>query len=153
MDIYTYLHKDHLKVSKLFKEITSSSDQLQRESLFLEVKKELELHADPERDTFYKALEKKAKGKEEAEHGTEEHKEIKKALKAVSSSKRESEWLINFGKLVQIVEHHVEEEETEMFPDGKKIISEKQAVTLTEDMEELKEKIRSSRKFIEAYGE
>ena len=112
MDIYTYLHKDHLKVAQLFKEITASKNQEQREKLFLEIKKELELHSDPEHDTFYKALEKKPKGKEDAEHGTDEHKEIKKALKDIAkvSPQNESEWLINLGKLIQIVEHHVEEE-------------------------------------------
>ncbi|MBA2656496.1 MAG: hemerythrin domain-containing protein [Tatlockia sp.] len=155
MDIYSYLHKDHLKVSKLFKEIIASKNQGEREKLFLEVQKELELHSDPEHDTFYKALEKKAKGKEDAEHGTEEHQKIKKALKAVSktSSGNESEWLINVGKLMQIVEHHVEDEESTMFEDGKKIISDKQALLLVEEMESLKEKLRSSKKFIEIYGE
>ena len=153
MDIYTYLHKDHLKVSKLFKEITASKDQKEREMLFLEIKKELELHADPERDTFYKALEKKPKGEEDAEHGIEEHKEIKKALKAISSSKHDGEWLINVGKLIHIVEHHVEDEESTMFEDGKKIISEKQAALLAEEMESLKEKMRSTTKFIDTYGE
>ena len=155
MDIYSYLHKDHLKVAKLFKEITASKDQQERVRLFLEVKKELELHADPEHDTFYKALEKKPKGEKDAEHGDEEHDEIKKALKTISkiSPENESEWLINVGKLMHIVEHHVEDEESTMFEDGKKIISEKQAVALVEEMDALKEKLRSSKKFIDAYGE
>jgi hypothetical protein len=155
MDIYTYLHKDHLKVSKLFKQITASKDQKERETLFLEVKKELELHADPEHDTFYNALSKKPKGKEDAEHGDEEHDEIKKALKFISkiSPENESEWLINFGKLVHIVEHHVEDEESKMFEDGKKIISEKKAVELVVEMEALKDKMRASKKFTDAYGD
>jgi hemerythrin superfamily protein len=155
MDIYSYLHKDHQKVSKLFKQITASKDQQERETLFLEVTKELELHADPERKTFYKALEKKAQGKEDAEHGIDEHDEIKKVLKAISklTSENESEWLINFGKLVHIVEHHVEDEETKMFADGKKIISEKRATELVDEMEALKEKMRISKKFAEAFGE
>ncbi|WP_058533921.1 hemerythrin domain-containing protein [Legionella saoudiensis] len=152
MDIYTYLHKDHLKVSKLFTQIIDSPDQKERERLFMEVKKELELHADPERDTFYKALEKRAKGKEDAEHGEDEHKEIKKALKAVDKSSTESEWLINIGKLMHIVEHHVDDEETTMFEDGRKIISDNKAEALVEEMESLKDKLRSSKKFIELYG-
>ena len=155
MDIYTYLHKDHLKVSKLFKEIIASKNQNEREELFSEVKKELELHADPEHNTFYKALEKKSKGKEDSEHGSEEHNEIKKALKAVSkiSSDNESEWLITIGKLMHIVEHHVDDEESTMFEDGKKIISDRQSVILAEEMDSLKETLRSSKKFIDTYGD
>lgn len=153
MDIYTYLHKDHLKVSRLFKKIIASQDQQEREALFLDVRKELELHADPEKQTFYKALEKKSKGQEDAEHGTEEHDEIKKAIKTITgiSSENESKWLIHFGKLVHIVEHHVEDEEKTMFKDAKKIISEKQATELVKDMESLKEKLRSSSKFKKNY--
>lgn len=155
MDIYTYLHKDHLKVSKLFKEIIASKDQKEREKLFLEVQKELELHADPERDTFYEALEKRVKGKEDAEHGNEEHEEIKKALKTINKiePENESEWLIHVGKLMHIVEHHVEDEETTMFDDGKKIISDKKAQELVEEMEILKDKMRASKKFIDTYGD
>jgi hypothetical protein len=154
MDIYSYLHKDHLKVAKLFKEIIASKNQSERESLFLEVKMELELHSDPERDTFYKALEKKPKGMKDAEHGIDEHNEIKDALKKVSKlgSDQEAEWLINFGKLVHIVEHHVEDEESKMFEDGKKIISTKKAEELVDEMEALKDKMRKSQKFIDAYG-
>lgn len=155
MDIYTYLHKDHLKVSRLFKEIIAAKDQTAREAIFIEVKKELELHADPENETFYKALEKKPKGKADAEHGEDEHDEIKKALKILSkiNSENEAEWLINVGKLMHIVEHHVKDEETTMFEDGKKIISEKKAIALAEEMELLKEKMRTSKKFIDTYGE
>ncbi|MFJ1269947.1 hemerythrin domain-containing protein [Legionella lytica] len=152
MDIYNYLHKDHLNVSKLFSKIIDSQDPEERKRLFIEVKKELELHSDPERDTFYKALEKRAKGKEDAEHGEEEHKEIKKALKAVDKSETESQWLINIGKLLHIVEHHVEDEETTMFEDGRKIISDTKAELLVEEMVSLKDKLRSSKKFIETFG-
>lgn len=155
MDIYQYLHKDHLQVATLFKQITTAKDQVEREALFLEVKKELELHADPEHETFYKALGKKSKGKEDAEHGTHEHDQIKKAIKTISKipSENESEWLINLGRLMHIVEHHVEDEESTMFADGKQIISDAQAKELVAEMESLKETLRSSRKFVEAYGD
>ncbi len=77
MNNYNYLKKDHKKVSTLFKKILSASSPKVREKIFLEIKKELELHADPEHLTFYKALAKKSKGKDDAKHGDKEHKEIK----------------------------------------------------------------------------
>lgn len=52
---------------------------------------------------------------------------------------------------MHIVEHHVEDEESTMFEDGKKIISEKQAKELVDEMEALKEKMRASKKFLNEY--
>jgi hemerythrin superfamily protein len=149
MDIYKYLKKDHQKVSQLFKQIIQEEDANKREVLFLEVKKELELHADPEDKTFYKALKKNSKGKKDAEHGEKEHTEIKDALKKLSkiSPTETVKWLVQFGELKQIVEHHVEDEEGKMFKDGKKIISAKRAKELAEEMEALKEKMKKIKKF------
>jgi hemerythrin superfamily protein len=125
MDIYNYLKKDHKKVSSLFKKIIAEKSAKQREVYFLQVKKELELHADPENNTFYKALSKNSKGTDDAQHGKKEHSEIKKALAKLSKIpvKETVKWLVQFGELKHIVEHHVEDEETRMFSDGKKVIS------------------------------
>lgn len=149
MDIYNYLKKDHQKVSNLFKQIIEENDINKREALFLEAKKELELHADPEDKTFYKALKKNSKGKKDAEHGEKEHDEMKDALKKLSkiSPNETVNWLVQFGELKHIVEHHVEDEENKMFKDGKKIISAKRAKELAEEMDALKEKLKKTKKF------
>ena len=47
----------------------------------------------------------------------------------------------------------MKDEESTMFEDGKKIISDKKAEQLVEEMEALKDKMRSSKKFVDAYGE
>jgi hypothetical protein len=153
MDIYNYLKKDHRKVASLFKQIIEAEDIVQREQLFLEVKKELELHADPEDKTFYKALKKSKAGKEDAEHGEKEHSEIKSALKKLNkiASHETIKWLVQFGELKHIVDHHVEDEETKMFKDGKKVISAKRASELSEEMEALKQKMKKSKKFKENF--
>jgi hypothetical protein len=49
--------------------------------------------------------------------------------------------LIKFGELKSIVEHHVKEEENEIFKIAKKIISKTRAESLVEEMEEEKAKI------------
>jgi hypothetical protein len=154
LQIYDYLKKDHRKVSGLFKKIIAATTGREREKLFLEVKKELELHSDPEHDTFYKALSKSQKGEEDAEHGAKEHNEIKDALAKLSKipSSATTKWLVQFGELKYIVEHHVEDEETKMFKDAKAIISTEEANELTVEMEELKEKMKESKKFIKEFA-
>ena len=154
MLIYDYLKKDHQKVSALFKKIIAATTGKARELLFLEVKKELELHADPEHNTFYKALSKSTKGMEDAEHGDEEHDEIKDALAKLSRIPVASlsKWLVQFGELKYIVEHHVEDEETKMFKDAKAVISTAEANQLSVEMEELKTKMKASSKFIKQFA-
>jgi len=53
-----------------------------------------------------------------------------------------TEWYLQIGTLREIVDHHIKEEESVIFSDGKKLLSKKQANQLTIDMENLKEKMR-----------
>ncbi len=149
MDIYDYLKKDHRKVSALFKKIIEEQNISERQNLFLQIQEELELHADPEDKTFYQAMRKNSAGKKQIEHGEKEHDAIKAALKNLSKIDPNdlALWFVYLGQLKQIVEHHVKEEESEFFKSAKKMISAKRAKELPEEMEELKNKMRNSKKF------
>ncbi len=154
MNIYTYLKKDHAKVARLFKKIIAANSNKIRKLLFLQVKKELELHADPEHTTFYKALKESSKGKEDVSHGDKEHNEIKKSLRKLSkiSLNNISKWLVQLGELKYIVEHHVEDEESNMFNHAKKVISTARSNELAMEMQQLKDKMKKLKSFQKAYG-
>jgi hypothetical protein len=153
MNIYSYLKKDHRKVARLFKNIIACRTNKERENIFLKLKRELELHADPEHHTFYAALRSNSMGEEDAEHGDDEHRKIKKYLAKLSkiTPKETVKWLVHLGELKQIVEHHVEEEENNMFEDAKKIISQAESEDLVIKMEELKRKMMRSKSFINKF--
>jgi hypothetical protein len=154
MDIYTYLQKDHRKVARLFKNIISSRTSKEKKRLFLELKQELELHADPEHHTFYEALRtNNLIGEEDAAHADKEHNEIKKSLAKLNKvSNNTVHWWVQLGELKRIVEHHVEDEENKMFEDAKNIISESEAEELVEKMEKLKETMMQSKLFKNKYA-
>ena len=140
--IYNYLKKDHRAVNALFKKIMLAEDKQARFEIYKILYQELMAHAHSEQKTFYKALNKTKKGEEEAQHATHEHKEIEAILKKLLKPlKNDLEWLIVLGELKYRVEHHVNEEETEIFPIAKKIISTTQEFSLTNDMILEKEKI------------
>ena len=147
MDIYSYLKKDHDKVNKLMKQITEARAAEERQELFDTMSSELLLHASTEEQTFYRALEERG-GKqlqEKADHAEQEHDEIESLIQQLrKSNPEESAWLINFGVLKHAVEHHVEEEEGEIFDKARKILSEHQAERLAEEMDALKQQ-RSAR--------
>ncbi|MCE3232251.1 MAG: Hemerythrin cation binding domain protein [Rickettsiaceae bacterium] len=139
MDIYTYLKKDHKKVSDLMKELLATRSPEIREEIFEEIKEELLLHAKTEQATFYKALENKRQTGEEIEHAEDEHKEMEAYLKKLDKIDFNSEnWIEQFGEFKHSVMHHVKEEEGEIFEQAKKILSERQAEKLAEEMEALK---------------
>jgi hemerythrin superfamily protein len=139
MDIYNYLKKDHRKVSELMEKVLASRSADRREELFEEIKKELTLHAHTEEKTFYAALEESQKTEEKIEHAEEEHEEIEEYLEKLSKLSPESEkWLVTFGEFKHAVEHHVEEEEGEIFEKAQKVLSEKQAQSLAKEMDSLK---------------
>lgn len=143
MDIYTYLKKDHDKVKDLMKKITEATTPEDRKELFDMMSADLLLHASTEEETFYRSLEERG-GKqlqEKAEHAEEEHDEIESLIQQLrKSSPEESSWLITFGALKHAVEHHVEEEEGEIFEKARKILSDPQAEKLAEEMDMLKKR-------------
>lgn len=142
MDIYNYIKQDHKRVSQLFEDIIISHSKSERTHLFDILKKELILHAGSEQSTFYKALKKGVKGKDEAVHAIKEHKDIINRLDELDAiSVNQENWLIKLGELKALVEHHVAEEEHEMFRLAKKMISSNQAKQLALDMDEKKQEM------------
>ncbi|OJX03724.1 MAG: hypothetical protein BGO76_00160 [Caedibacter sp. 38-128] len=147
MNIYTYLKKDHQKVAALFDEIINANSQTKRESFFRDLKKELLLHAESEHATFYKALKSYPETKEIVQHADKEHAEVKEYLDRISDCSRENaEWLVLVGELKHSVEHHVEEEESEMFKKARSVLDEETEKRLVNDMEGYKEKLLATKK-------
>lgn len=142
MDVFNYIKKDHKRIDDLFEQIIATKSKTEREQLFEILKTELILHAASEQDTFYKALKKSAKGKDEALHAIKEHKEITKTLEDLDElSINHEAWLIKLGELKALVQHHVHEEEHEIFKLAKKRISANQAKQLALEMDERKQEM------------
>ncbi len=145
MDIYQYITRDHEKVDGLMEQVLKSETAGQREALFLEIKEELIVHAESEERTFYKAIDdatNKEAVEEDLEHGEHEHEEIEKQLDKVSNTPIESdEWLEVFKELKHAVDHHVEEEESDIFKRAKQYLTAEQAEVLVTEMEKEKQAI------------
>jgi hemerythrin superfamily protein len=139
MDIYTYLKKDHRKVSDLMEQVLDTNSPSRRESIFDRIYDELLLHAETEQATFYAALEDEEEVEENIEDAEEEHAEMKDYMKKLSSmSAEEEEWIEIFGEFKHAVEHHVKDEEGRIFDKAKQILSSSEAKELAEDMARLK---------------
>ncbi len=140
---FALLKEDHKKVASLFAEIDSTTERTEktREELFEELKSALEYHTKVEEEYLYPVLEETGITHELALEAEAEHGVVKALLEEVSSmSPTEDEWTAKITVMKENIEHHVEEEETEMFPKAEKVMSEEQLKILSEQIVKLREK-------------
>lgn len=134
MDAFNLLKEDHRKVEQLFEQLESSRGQAKLR-VFEQIKMELDLHTHIEEKIFYPALEKPRQTHDLTLEAYEEHDVVKKLLKEMSKAKSATEeWQAQAKVLQENVEHHVEEEENELFPKAQSALSEEQIEELGEEM-------------------
>ncbi|HEX9918924.1 MAG TPA: hemerythrin domain-containing protein [Pyrinomonadaceae bacterium] len=127
MDAFALLINDHAKVSSLFDQIEPATDATTRQRLFTQLKQELDVHAHIEETILYPALKQAPETRDITEEGYEEHQEVKDLLAELEATPADSEeWSDMIMELRENVEHHVEEEEGEMFTKAREVLSEQQ---------------------------
>ena len=134
MDAFELLKTDHKKVSQLFSEIESASGT-GKAQLFSQLKSELDLHAHIEEKFLYPALENKEPSREITLEAYEEHKVVKELLAELATQPIDDAWDAKLTVLKENVEHHVEEEEGELFDKAEKVLGDEQIERLGAEME------------------
>jgi Hemerythrin HHE cation binding domain len=141
VDPFELLKKDHKKVSGLLKQLdkTEEGDALTREQLFSQLKNELDTHTQIEETIFYPALEEHEETKEIILEAYEEHNAVKTLLKELEETDKSDEtWGAKLTVLKENVEHHVEEEEGEMFSKGKEALDKDEIESLGDRINDAK---------------
>lgn len=123
--IYDAIKQDHDSHRDVLNRLDATTgDSPDRESLYATIKQELEAHAAAEEETFYATLMAKPAGQEQARHSVSEHKEAVDLLGELDETEFSSPgWLARFRKLKDELEHHMDEEENEVFPKARKLIN------------------------------
>lgn len=121
------LKEDHDKVKQLFADYEELGDGAVKSKvrLFEKIRLELEVHAKCEEELIYPALAAVAEDEEHSdlvEEAKEEHNVVKTLLEELSDLTPEDEAFdAKMAVLCENVEHHIEEEEGELFKLWKKI--------------------------------
>lgn len=142
MNAFTLLKADHKKVAGILEKIDSTTERgvKTREELFTRLKTELDVHARIEETIFYPVLKKADETRDITLEAFEEHRLVKQLLGELDTmGKGEEQWTAKFTVLKENIEHHVEEEEGEMFPKARKVLSEEEADILGERMEKARD--------------
>jgi hemerythrin superfamily protein len=136
MNAIEMLKKEHRAVEELFEKFEAAKSAGPRRKVFEQIADALAVHAAIEEKHFYPAV--KAKQTEDMLHeAVEEHLEIKRIiadLLALDASDETFEAKVTV--LQEDVQHHVEEEEGELFPKVEKIFDEEELETIAAAMEQ-----------------
>jgi len=117
-DAVTLIKNDHRLMEELFAQLKAAKGD--RRALVTEVQARLSAHARAEEAEVYPTLAKAAGEKAEVEHGTYEHLEAEHKLRKVSNLIDSPHFSQALDEFVAAVDHHVQEEESELLPALKK---------------------------------
>jgi hemerythrin superfamily protein len=120
MDAISLLKDDHQTVERLFKRFEKTSDRatVERRRIVDEIIKELSIHAEIEETIFYPAVRQAVPPSEEMVlESLEEHHVVKWVLSELEGMAPDAErFEAKVTVLIENVRHHVEEEESDLFP-------------------------------------
>jgi Hemerythrin HHE cation binding domain len=141
MDAISLLKADHDKVKKILDEGESTTERgvKTRTELFETIKAELSIHERIEEEIFYPALKNHPKAKDIVLEGYEEHHVVDEIMGELEATDVTDEtWGAKFKVMKENIEHHIEEEEGEMFKHARQVFDATELEDLGRRMEELK---------------
>ena len=143
MNVLKVIKKDHSAVQSLFNKFdkTGKSSHEKRLELFEQIRRELHIHSRAEEEIFYpfiKALDGNS-GRNLISEAAKEHKEIDELLTQISRLQpRDKNFDDKIETLFENVEHHIDEEEREIFQFAEENCSEQQLEDLGREVEDRK---------------
>lgn len=135
--ILNTLAKEHGEVSALMARIEATKNQGDgadtRRDLFEKVVIELLSHAHAEERLLYDALERYPESQNKVKDARNEHHEMERIIGELDGLPYSAtEWMTRFSELKQLVQHHVDEEESEVFNIAMDVMSKDELQALDE---------------------
>jgi hemerythrin superfamily protein len=134
------IRRDHKKVDGLFSKFEQAKKPDAKQRICAQVTEELEIHATLEEEIFYPAVKKHVGEEELLQEAEQEHQQAKEIISDLKALNAEDDGFDEkFSELVEVVKHHVEEEEGEMLPKVEE--SDMDLAEIGEQMAERKEEL------------
>lgn len=139
--LFEELKQDHKEVKNLLKSILKAEEEPEREELFAKMKTALTAHSEAEEEMFYPRLKEDEGTRSDALAAEVEHGIVKNLLGELEEmdDKMSDEWTAKCKVMKDLVEHHVEEEESQIFKDARKVLDKDELTELAGEFESAKE--------------
>ena len=139
MDVLTLLKEDHADVKDLFKRIEHAKGSRARE-IWDEISTKLTLHEELEETHFYPKLKEEEGARDIVLESYQEHHVLDLLIDEINTLAPDDEaWEPKVKVLQENVEHHIEEEEGELFPKVRKIWNTNRRTEIGETMLRMKQ--------------
>nr|WP_319269774.1 hemerythrin domain-containing protein [uncultured Draconibacterium sp.] len=124
----------HNEMRELIKEIKKDS------SKYILLKKHLDIHHELEEDLLLSLLNNNKDVNAESLESQEEHYVLNMLLLDLADFPKDNpRWMIKFKVMVEIIEHHLSEEEEDLFPEAQEHLPSAQQKELGEEFQKLKQ--------------
>lgn len=146
MDILTALKKDHDEAKSLLDRIVKSKSGATRAELFAKFKSALTKHSRAEEAMVYERLKPEGEtAKNFALEGYVEHEVADRLIADLSRARKKDseEWTARVTVLKELLEHHIEEEEGDMFSEARKAFEKPEREAMADEFKAAKQKVRA----------
>src|ERR1043166_3586774 len=148
-DAISLLKKDHEKVRGLLSQLERAAERntAKAEQLLAQIDREGKIHSQIEEEIFYPAFRDAAQKRDDRElyfEAKEEHHVVDLVMPEVRETDSGAEEFAAKTKVLkELIEHHADEEEKEMFPKARKLFDRSELLELGERLKERKKELMS----------
>lgn len=143
LDAIALLKQDHEKVLELLGTLENATGA-RREKLLSQIDRELKVHTQIEEEIFYPAYREAARKKDDRKlyfEAVEEHHVVDLVLPEASDGDDPDELKAKAKVLRDLVEHHIDEEQKQMFPRARKVLDRDELKDLGQRLQARKEQL------------
>ena len=119
-DALALLRADHRTVQELFQQFEKTRSDDRKKTLAEQICNELTIHAQIEEEIFYPAAREAIREEDLLDEATVEHQSAKDLIAQIEGGSGDELWEAKVKVLGEYVNHHVKEEQNELFPQVKK---------------------------------
>ena len=143
MLIYETLKKDHDKMKAYLRELVAlEDDSPRRKTLVRKIRDELVPHSRAEESVLYNSM-RMAQAKGKVMHGFREHMEAETLLRTLQVMEIGTKgWKPIARQLKKALEHHIKEEETEIFAEAREVFTQEEAREMSTAFKRLKAEVK-----------
>lgn len=145
-DLFELLQADHDHVRTLLEDLsetTENAEKTRRDGLS-KLKDGLVPHMRAEEQGLYTALKQNEESKDIALEAWEEHRVAEASLNELMQTEPSDErWHAKLTVLQELIEHHIEDEESEMFDQASELFDDEQLQQMAQEFQSAKEQVKA----------